>query len=55
MKILHEVPRNDISYHNQNGLKCECNPEVEYVDDSVLVTHNAFDGREIIEAVEQGE
>jgi len=49
---LHVFPVNDLRPHADSGYDCECQPSVKLEGDSVLVVHNAFDGRDIIEEIE---
>jgi len=46
--IWHILPCNDIKPHFETNL-CHCNPKLEVVNGNLLVIHNSFDGREIIE------
>ena len=48
MEIYHITPENDIKDHEQSSL-CECDPEVQKINNSALVIHNSFDGREAVE------
>jgi hypothetical protein len=52
MEIFHVVPKDDIYKHKEIGYDCNCNPDVEFADNQIIVTHNAFDGRDLIEEVE---
>jgi len=43
----HVLPVNDIEEHQEEGVVCHCKPEIRIEDeDSWLIIHNAFDGRE---------
>lgn len=48
----HILPLNDLEEHEETTT-CKCEPKIEYVDGEMLIIHNAFDQREIIEEVEQ--
>jgi hypothetical protein len=48
----HVIPVNDLEPHTDHGYNCPCNPFVDCDGDNVLVVHNAFDGRDIIEKLE---
>lgn len=37
--------------HELEGTTCKCNPKIEYEEAEMLIIHNAFDNREIIEDV----
>jgi hypothetical protein len=54
MSIHHAYPVNDSRPHDvENGGSCECGPKVEFLDNgNITVVHNAWDGREIIEEIE---
>jgi hypothetical protein len=49
----HVFPINDVRWHDIDGLGCKCDPKIESVDGFLVVTHNAFDNREIVEQAEQ--
>lgn len=52
--IHHITPINDIEPHEESTT-CKCLPKVEIVENGdMLVVHNSFDGREIIEKLEEG-
>lgn len=47
--MIHILPLNDIKLHVENTI-CECKPNIEILNDGyIMVIHNAFDKREIIE------
>lgn len=46
---IHVLPANDIGLHADSGVHCSCNPTVEWVDGTMLVIHNSFDGRELFD------
>ena len=48
---MHIYPINDLKEHNIFSTNCECNPKIEIHNGVMLVIHNAFDQREIIEEV----
>jgi hypothetical protein len=41
---LHVLPVNDLKPHRES-VTCHCDPRVEAVKGTMLVIHNAFDGR----------
>jgi hypothetical protein len=45
----HIYPINDLREHITVGVDCPCKPEVEVVGASLLIIHNSFDHREIVE------
>jgi len=45
----HVFPLNDLREHVTEGVDCPCNPTVEVIGASLLIIHNAFDNREVIE------
>lgn len=51
----HNFPVNDIAPHHteEDDYQCDCNPTLDL--NLKLVTHYAFDGRDIIERLEAGE
>lgn len=46
---VHVYPLNDFHEHILEGADCPCGPAVEVVGASLLIVHNAWDHREIIE------
>lgn len=46
---IHVYPINDLREHVVIGVDCPCEPCVEVIGANLLVIHNAFDNREIIE------
>lgn len=46
--ILHIIPINDLEEHEESST-CKCMPSVEIVNAEIIVTHNSFDRRELIE------
>ena len=49
--IIHILPVNDLKPHEEEGTACQCEPKIEFVEGEMLVIHNAFDHREVIEQV----
>ena len=45
--MIHVLPINDSDDH-YSGSQCPCNPSVK-IEDDIVVIHNAFDNRELIE------
>jgi len=45
----HVYPLNDLQEHILEGVECPCNPTVKVIGADLLIIHNAFDNREIIE------
>ena len=51
--IYHVVPHNDLSEHKSDGASCPCYPEFEAQDNGdIIIIHFAYDGRDIIEEIE---
>jgi hypothetical protein len=48
MSDLDVIPLDDLWPHI-DGAKCPCDPTVEVIGASLLVIHNSFDHREIVE------
>jgi len=48
----HVLPINDIKEHTEDTT-CECQPRVEHHNGNIVVIHNSYDGREIIEQVNE--
>lgn len=46
---VHVYPENDLQEHVLTGTCCPCEPTVEVMGASLLIIHNAFDHREVIE------
>ncbi len=46
---VHVYPLNDLHEHLTIGTGCPCEPTVEVIGANLLIIHNAFDYREIIE------
>ena len=55
-KYIHVVPVDDLEPHEErymDGYECKCEPRIEVINDTVLVIHNSFDGREGVEIVNE--
>ena len=50
--IYHILPINDLKEHDELST-CECGPKIEFVDGNMLIIHNSYDGREVIEQVNE--
>jgi len=51
--IYHILPINDIEEHEEKST-CKCNPISEILENcDMLIVHNSFDGREIVEHVNE--
>ena len=48
----HILPNNDLEEHEETTT-CKCEPRIEIINGEMLIIHNAFDQREIIEQVEE--
>lgn len=48
----HVMPINDKEPHEESTT-CECEPKVEHINGSMIVIHNAFDGREGVEWINE--
>lgn len=49
-QVLHVVPVHDLHEHDTDGdTNCVCRPATDLIDGGRLVTHNAFDKRELRE------
>lgn len=46
---VHVYPLSDLSEHVTVGAGCPCEPTVEVIGANLLIIHNAFDHREIVE------
>lgn len=47
MESVHVIPVDDIYPHKEDGFDCHCSPRLE--EKGLIVVHNSFDGRELIE------
>lgn len=45
---INVTPVDDIYSHLENEM-CECKPSIEISGPNLLITHNSYDGRELIE------
>jgi len=45
----HVYPVSDLKEHILEGVDCHCNPTVKVVGDALIIIHNAYDHREVIE------
>lgn len=45
----HVYPLNDLRGHVTKGVECPCNPTIEVIGKNLLIIHNAFDNREVVE------
>ena len=50
--MVHILPRNDTKEHIEDTM-CECEPKIIIENGEMIVIHNSFDHREIIEDVNQ--
>ena len=46
--MINIIPLNDLKNHIEDST-CECCPKVEFVNGEMIITHNSFDGRELLE------
>jgi hypothetical protein len=51
--IWHVTPVNDLRGHNTEDTICECEPIINVINGDLLIIHNAFDQREILEQVNE--
>ncbi len=49
--VYHIQPINDTHEHVDSSV-CACEPRVQLIDGNMLVIHNSFDGRELLEQIE---
>lgn len=52
MEKIHITPINDLKEH-QEDVNCHCKPKTEYINDTLLVIHNAYDKRESLEKAQR--
>lgn len=45
------IPVNDIEEHEEELTTCKCNPKVIFENGEMIIVHNAFDGRELEEQI----
>lgn len=43
------TPINDLSKHDDYSTTCECEPKIKFTNGEMIIIHNSFDQREIIE------
>ena len=46
---IHVYPLNDLQEHKTVGVDCPCEPTVKVEGATLIIIHNAFDHREIVE------
>lgn len=46
--MINIVPVNDLKEHTEDNY-CECNPNVIFENEEMIVIHNSYDGREHVE------
>jgi len=51
----HVYPVNDLHEHVLEGTECPCHPRIEVSGGGLLIIHNAWDFREVLEWLEDGE
>jgi len=49
----HITPTDDKKAHKEEGTLCECEPKVKIENGEMIVIHNAFDYREMIEQTKE--
>lgn len=55
MATYHILSINDLEPHEEEGTTCKCGPKVTFGENGdMLVVHNSFDGRELLERIEEG-
>ncbi len=61
-KVFHVYPTNDLEEHYLECVypivghpycPCKCHPEFREEEDSLLIVHNSFDGREVFEQAKE--
>lgn len=52
MSNWHVIPNNDLKPHDESTT-CHCEPRVEHINGNMVIIHNAFDGREGLEIVNE--
>jgi hypothetical protein len=48
----HVTPNNDLEPHEESTT-CKCEPRIEHINGDMVIIHNAFDGREGVEIVNE--
>ena len=46
--MINILPINDLKEHIESSI-CECNPSVEFENGEMIIIHNSYDGRELLE------
>lgn len=54
-EIYHVLPVDDYVEHTQHGTRCLCQPKAEVVEGGLIISHNAWDARELYERAEVDE
>jgi len=54
IEIWHVIPTKDLEEHQELST-CKCKPTVEILEESgaVVIVHNSFDGRELVEQAKE--
>lgn len=50
--MYHIYPENDKQEHDLEAAGCSCVPKIMFEEGDMLIVHNSYDGREIIEEIE---
>jgi hypothetical protein len=50
--MINVLPLNDLKEHEEKST-CHCNPKVIFENGEMIIVHNSYDGREIIEEVNE--
>lgn len=50
---IHVYPLNDKKTHKLKGVDCECNPKIEVNGANLLIIHNSYDNREVMEQIHE--
>ena len=46
--MINVLPRNDIKEHTEDST-CECSPRTYFENEELIIVHNSYDGREVVE------
>ena len=46
---IHVYPLNDLQEHITTGTDCLCSPRIEVIGATLIIVHNSWDHREIVE------
>ena len=46
--MINILPENDLKEHVESSI-CDCNPSVEFENGEMIIIHNSYDGRELLE------